>query len=530
MQEPSVSERPIPRGAFLSRPWLVAGLSLGAAACLCLVLWSPWEGASSGTRSLKLYCAAGLAKPVRALLEQYEAETGIKVEASFGPTGSMLSAIRAAKGQGDLFLSADHIHIEEAKEHGLIAEIFTLGMQRPVLAANHATFTQLQTSGKPITCLKDLLRKDIKIVLANPDVAAVGILSKNALKAHGLWKEIEADPRLATVGTVNETATAIAAKIGTVGIVWAANAKQSDLVVLPIKELETYQEPIELAVVKKTKGPAAALSLARFLAAPDRGGAAFVKHGYEPAEGDRWDPKPALRIDAGAMLKPALEPVIRDFEAREGVKVETFYAGCGVLVSKMKGIKSGKGGRFPDAYFACEVSFLEQVQDWFDAGTLISENDVVLVVRKEKENEVRDLADLAKSYLRVGLADPEKSALGALTDTILTRLDLKDRIERDDRKYNVVYVPEGHMLVAQLRARALDAAVVYRSNVKSSPGALEDLTIVSGKDPHAIARQPFAIARDTPHRRLLERFRDRLVAPESAARFRAVGFHWAAKR
>lgn len=527
---------PIPRPPFLSRPGLVLGVSVALMVALVTLLWAPWEGARTrGDRPLRLYCAAGIAKPVQELLRDFESETGVKVEASFGGSGEMLASISATEGRGDLFLCADALHIKEARKKDLIAEVLPLGTLYPVLVLSRESDDDLKRLGKPVTGLKDLLRDDVKVVLADPKRASIGQVSREVLKAHGLWNAIERDlgaaaPRVSTTGTVNLVATSVLEKKRTLGIVWAPNAEQFGLVVVPVKELASYAEPLQIAVLKKSAQPAAALKLARFLNARDRGQVVFAKHHYDVADkADAWEAEPTVNIDAGAMLKPALDPVIRRFQEREGVKINVAYAGCGTLVSKMKAAKRAAGEKpsaIPDAFFACEISFLEQVQGWFDAGTQIAENDVVLVVARGKEKEVAELADLAKSHLRIGLADPEKSALGKLTDNVLGDLDLKEAILDAERKHPITFQPEAHLLVNQVRVGALDAAIVYRSSVESTPGNKEHMTIVSADRPHAIARQPFAIAQDTRHRLLLERFRDMLLDADSREQFLSRGFRW----
>ena len=59
------------------------------------------------------------------------------------------------------------------------------------------------------------------------------------------------------------------------------------------------------------------------------------------------------------MLRPAIEQTITAFEEREGVRVPRVYNGCGILVAQMK------AGQVPDAYFACDVEFMKQVQALF---------------------------------------------------------------------------------------------------------------------------------------------------------------------
>src|SRR4051812_17159501 len=92
---------------FLSNAWLVRGASLLAVLALSLLLWSPWDRPGiSGGKGLRLYCAAGLQKPVAEIIKRYAKEYGVTVEPTYGGSGELLSMIRAAGGAGDLFLSA----------------------------------------------------------------------------------------------------------------------------------------------------------------------------------------------------------------------------------------------------------------------------------------------------------------------------------------------------------------------------------------------------------------------------------------
>src|SRR5262249_26823355 len=155
-----------------------------------------------------------------------------------------------------------------------------------------------------------------------------------------------------------------------------------------------------------TKQPTAALRFARYLTARDRGLAVFQKHGYNVGAGDEWADKPELNLFAGTILRPAIEQTLRDFEEREGVgRVNTVYAGCGILVHPM-----AKGSR-PDAFIACDRQFLDsklrqdedtRVRDLFiDEGDL-STDQLVILVRKGNPQNIRSLRDLARPGLQVG--------------------------------------------------------------------------------------------------------------------------------
>jgi ABC-type molybdate transport system substrate-binding protein len=106
-------------------------------------------------------------------------------------------------------------------------------------------------------------------------------------------------------------------------------------------------------------------------------------------DADAWEDRPELVLMSGAMLKPAIEELLKRFEEREGVRINTAYAGCGILVAQMKAIQGGQsaGKSFPDAYFSCDVSFMRMVQDWFEASTCISRNDMVLAVARNSRHK-----------------------------------------------------------------------------------------------------------------------------------------------
>src|SRR5206468_9897334 len=106
----------------------------------------------------------------------------------------------------------------------------------------------VQTAGKAkVTGLKDLMRNDLKVVLANPELASIGQFTREVLEPLGLWKDLEAaladrSPRVSTVGTVIEVAGAVQKKERTIGIVWDAVADQFGLEKIALPEFQGRQE------------------------------------------------------------------------------------------------------------------------------------------------------------------------------------------------------------------------------------------------------------------------------------------------
>ena len=263
--------------------------------------------------------------------------------------------------------------------------------------------------------------------------------------------------------------------------------------------------------------PAAALRFARFLAAPEKGGAAFSQHGFAPADGDRWAAKPELILYSGGVNRLAIEKLLRQFADREGVNVTTVFNGCGVLCATMKAMSTNAGARFPDAYYACDLCFVPPVAAQFPEAVLLTETDIGIVVKKGNPRGVTTLADLAQPGLKLGLCNAEQSTLGFMTRGMLKATGLAAAVGKNV----AVEVPTADLLINQMRIGGLDAAIVYRVNAIPQADALEFFPI---QHAGAKAIQPFAVRERSPNRQLARRLLDHLQA--TRGEFEKAGFRW----
>jgi len=507
--------------------WILVSLAVVA---VCVVLLQSRSAPSGGRSELVLFCAAGYLKPTQEAAAQYEKEFGGHVRIEADASGTLLSKLRVAGQHADLFLCADAGLLQDARQHGLVAEVLPVARQHLVLAV-------AAKNPQKIAQLDDLLREGVKVAIPNPESAAAGRAAQRLLTAAGKWEPLQKQlqqfqAKVSHTGTVNEAAQAV--KVGTAdaALVWDATARQFGLEIVDVPAWASQTpEAAAVAVVAQGRQPTAALHFARYLTAADRGGPIFRQQHFDPpADADAWADQPSLIFMSGAMLKPAIDDLIKKFSDREGVTIKTIYNGCGVHVAQMKAIQKGAAPelQFPDAYFACDVSFMNSVQQWFEAARSISRNDIVLAVAKGNPQHVKSLADLARLELRVGLAHPVNSALGALTDDLLKKLNLHAKIYAEGRRTPIVHTDAGHMLVNQLRTGALDAVVVYRSNVLSAAESEKYLDVVDMNLPEAIAIQPYAVAKNSRHKQLMLRFLEAVLTPTSQATFEKVGFQWVA--
>src|SRR5436190_140148 len=413
---------PAPRFARLNSAWLcfLGSIVVFAGLVFALAHDSAWFGRDEEpTDHLTLFCAAGIKAPVSAVAAEYEKEFGVQVRIQYGGSETLLSKIDELKATGrvDLYLPADDSYVDLARRKRLVAEVLPLATMRPVLAVKKGNPARLRS-------LDDALAPGRRLSHANPGAAAVGKVAKEALEDAGLWDAFAKNVKV-TKMTVNDVAIDITTGAVDAGVVWDSTVAQTpELQVVPVPLFARIKAGLSICVTSQCRRPTAALGFARYLAARDRGLPAFKKFGFAPVAGDPWARTPKLRLLAGAMLRPAIEKTITAFEEREGVRVTRVYNGCGILVAQMH------AGTRPDAFFACDKDFMNQVSDLFLPPTTVSSNQLVILVRKGNPHKIESLKDLGKPGLRVGIGHEKQCAMGVLTQQTLKQDRSTKRVMR----------------------------------------------------------------------------------------------------
>ncbi len=492
----------------MNRTLFILLTSIVALLAMVLMLREPKQTAQAGS-SITLYCAASNRAVVEAIRADYENEFGRSVQVQYGASQTLLSSIEVSQ-TGDLYLPADDSFLAIAREKNLVAEQIPLATMRAVVAVPKG-------NPKDIQSLADLLKPNLRLVQANPDAAAIGKVTRATLQASGQWESLD-KATTAYRTTVNDVANDLVVGAADAGIVYDAILHTyPQLEAIHIPELEAAVSKVAIGVIASSKQPSAALHFARYVAAQDRGQKHYIEHKFQVATGDTWADVPEISLFAGSMLRPAIEDTITKFEKREGVRVNRVYNGCGILVAQMK------SGQHPDAYFACDREFMNQVPDLFPTPTDVSENELVILVQKGNPQKIADLNDLARKGLRVGIGHEKQCAMGWLTQNTLK----EGGVQKEVMENVTVQTPTGDMLVNQIRTGSLDAAVVYLSNAAGAKEELDALRIRGIEC--SIATQPFAVSKETKFPQLTERLFERLCSAESRDSFEAEGFRWQKK-
>ncbi len=268
------------RPAASHGPWLVVlGSALTLAVLLALLCWRPTGGdIAGGGVPLRIYCAASQKVPVEEIARQYEREQAVSVELEYGGSETLLAGIELSH-RGDVYLPADDSYLAIARHKGLVAEVIPITRMTAVIAVR-------QGNPKKVRALNDLLRPDVILAQGNPDMAAIGKLTRAMLEKAGRWDEFRKHTKVLKP-TVNDVANDLT--VGTVdaGIVWDATVRQyPKLEMVRVRELDGVTARVSAGVLRTSTQPEAARRFAAYLADPDKGLRVFVKNGFEPLSRD----------------------------------------------------------------------------------------------------------------------------------------------------------------------------------------------------------------------------------------------------
>lgn len=463
---------------------------------------------AASSDGVQLYCAASNRAVIEKIVEEYTAETGKNIRIEYGPSQTLFSKIEVAKA-GDLYLPADSSYLEMAREKGLVKEIIPIAKMQGVICVPKG-------NPKGIKSFDDLLKPEIRVVQAN-EAAAIGKQTRRELKKQELWEKLD---KATTDGpgyrtTVTDVANDVKVGSADAGIVYdAVLHTYPDLEFVELPEFEKVAAVSAVGVIAESDKTTTALHFARFVAAKDRGLVQYANHGFRTDSGDEWAEVPEISIFAGSMLRPAIEETIAAFEEREGVRISRVYNGCGILVGQMK------TGVRPDAYFACDTEFMNQVADLFPEPVDVTQNQLVIALQKGNPHNIKSLRDLTREGLRVGIGHEKQCAMGWLTQNTLR----EGKVQEEVMSNVTVQSPTGDLLVNQMKTGSLDAAVVYLTNMAGSGEVLDAIPIVDIDC--SIATQPWAVAKESKFPQLTSRLFEAICSAESKETFAAEGFKW----
>ena len=217
-----------------------------------------------------------------------------------------------------------------------------------------------------------------------------------------------------------------------------------------------------------------------------------------------------LRVFAAASLTDAFEALERDFEARHPqLDVLLNLAGSNRLAAQLV------EGAQADVFAAADI---EQMEVVVEAGlvhqpVVFAENLLQIAVEPGNPHDIEGLADLAREDLVVVLPS-EAVPAGAYAARALARADVEVHASSYELDVRAAFT--------KVVLGEADAALVYRSDVKARPDAVDGVEIPTPEN--VVARYPIAVLSGSDRIPAAEAFVGFVRSDAGAEVLRAAGF------
>lgn len=194
-----------------------------------------------GGKTLNLYVAAGLKKPMDQVIQSFQQETGATVAVNYGPSGGLYAQIMQDQ-PCDLYYSADWIYIEKVEQAGKLEKAGKFLNDNLVLVVS-------ETGQNEVAGMDDLVKPKVSFTIAD-SASPCGVYSKRALISIGLWDRVHPNIK-AMPSTVNQVAILVKEDQVDAGLVYSSVARGNELKqVAVIDETHTGEIIFGYAIIK----------------------------------------------------------------------------------------------------------------------------------------------------------------------------------------------------------------------------------------------------------------------------------------
>lgn len=264
-----------------SKTLLVAIVLLVAAA----VVFATVNRANAGSQPvLRVYLCSAAQKPWKEIIQAFTKETGVRVEAVYGSSGSLLAQLRLAGG--DIYAPAAPYYMEKAVKDGLVdaSTVREAVLLYPVI---------LVPSGNPagIHSLEDLARPGVRVGLGEPSRVAVGRYAKQLLQQCGLWEKVRRNI-VVYAKNVADLTNYVAMGAVDAAITWDVNhwwyPGKTEAIPIPEKCWESLGPSyIPIAVASSSKHPDLAKRFIEYVTRSPTARRIWLRYHYHPVLGDQ---------------------------------------------------------------------------------------------------------------------------------------------------------------------------------------------------------------------------------------------------
>jgi len=221
-------------------------------------------------------------------------------------------------------------------------------------------------------------------------------------------------------------------------------------------------------------------------------------------------------VSAAISLKDSLNELKKLYERKEpGVELEFNLGSSGQLQKQIE------EGAPVDLFISAGKKQMDELaaKGMIVPGTRVDllGNELVLIVAKEKQREIKGFADLSRKGVTFSIGQPETVPAGKYALETLTSLKLWERISG-----RVVYAKDVRQVLAYVDSGNVDAGLVYRSDAVALKGSV--IAAVAPRGSHSPIVYPAAIVKGAKNMKAAEKFLAFLKTPDASAVFARFRF------
>lgn len=130
-----------------------------------------------------IYCGITMVRPMTEIARQFETREKVAITLAQGGSEDLYQSLKKS-GQGDLYLPGEPSYREKYLGEGLLGEVVTVGYNQLALVVRKGNPKQVKSDPR------ELLRRDLTIIIGNAESGSVGKESKDVLDSLGLYQKI----------------------------------------------------------------------------------------------------------------------------------------------------------------------------------------------------------------------------------------------------------------------------------------------------------------------------------------------------
>ena len=179
---------------------------------------------------------------------------------------------------------------------------------------------------------------------------------------------------------------------------------------------------------------------------------------------------PPLVVYCAAGVKSPVEAIAKAFEQESfGRPIQLQFGGSGTLLSNLQIAKRG------DLFVAADNSYIDlaREQDLIGEVVAVARQTPVIAVAKGNPKHIASVDDLARSDVRLALANPEAASIGQLAKKLLEVTGQWEKVAANAK----VFKPTVSDVANDVMLGTVDAAILWDANVRQFPEKLEAVDV-----------------------------------------------------